>query len=143
MQIIHPRQTFAFSQPNDVVGAVKNDESARWEGNKIGKFSCRIGRLDTIQTGLVIQENIRPYYVLHVIYQFKVNLAFVNGVFNGNSLQYSCLEKFREQRTLADCNTWSLKKSDTTEHCFYQKQLGFQNLVEQISKQNSSIAYYI
>jgi len=26
----------------------EGDESARWEGNKIGKFSCGIGRLDTI-----------------------------------------------------------------------------------------------
>ena len=34
---------------------------------------------------------------------------------NGNSLQYSCLEKFHGQRSLAGCSPWGRKELDTTE----------------------------
>ena len=33
---------------------------------------------------------------------------------NGNSLQYSCLEKFHGQRSLAGCSPQSRKESDMT-----------------------------
>ena len=35
---------------------------------------------------------------------------------NGNPLQYSCLEKFHGQRSLAGYKPWGHKKSDMTEH---------------------------
>ena len=34
---------------------------------------------------------------------------------NGNPLQYSCLEKFHGQRSLAGCDPWGYKESDMTE----------------------------
>ena len=37
------------------------------------------------------------------------------GVENGNPLQYSCLEKFHGQRSLAGCGPWGYKESDMTE----------------------------
>ena len=39
-----------------------------------------------------------------------------SGVGNGNPLQYSCLEKFHGQRSLAGCSPWGRKESDMTEH---------------------------
>ena len=35
---------------------------------------------------------------------------------NGNSLQYSCLEKSHGQRRLAGYSPWGCKKSDLAEH---------------------------
>ena len=35
---------------------------------------------------------------------------------NGNSLQYSCLEKSQGQRGLEGYSPWNLKESDMTEH---------------------------
>ena len=37
----------------------------------------------------------------------------------GNTLQYSCLEKFPGQRSLAGYSSWGHKKSDMTEHTLY------------------------
>ena len=37
------------------------------------------------------------------------------GAGNGNPLQYSCLEHFRGQRSLANYSPWGHKESDTTE----------------------------
>ena len=34
---------------------------------------------------------------------------------HGNPLQYSCLENLHGQRSLAGCNPWGRKESDTTE----------------------------
>jgi len=38
------------------------------------------------------------------------------GEGNGNSLQYSCLEKSHGQRRLAGYSPWGCKKSDLAEH---------------------------
>ena len=38
------------------------------------------------------------------------------GVENGNPLKYSCLENPMDRRSLAGCNPWGRKESDTTEH---------------------------
>ena len=37
----------------------------------------------------------------------------------GNTLQYSCLEKFPGQRSLAGYSSWGHKESDMTEHTLY------------------------
>ena len=37
------------------------------------------------------------------------------GEGHGNPLQYSCLESPHELRSLAGCNPWGRKESDTTE----------------------------
>ena len=37
------------------------------------------------------------------------------GVENDNLLQYSCLEKLHEQRSLGGYSTWDYKESDMTE----------------------------
>ena len=38
------------------------------------------------------------------------------GVGNGTPLQYSCMEKYHEQGSLAGCSPWGWKQSDMTEH---------------------------
>ena len=38
------------------------------------------------------------------------------GEGNGNPLQYSCLEKFHGQRSLAGYSSWGRKETDTTQH---------------------------
>ena len=38
------------------------------------------------------------------------------GEGNGEPLQYSCLEKFHGQRSLAGYSPWGYKKSNTTKH---------------------------
>ena len=38
------------------------------------------------------------------------------GVGNDTPLQYSCLEKYHEQGSLAGCSPWGCKESDMTEH---------------------------
>ena len=38
------------------------------------------------------------------------------GVGNDNPLQYSCLEKFHRQRSLADCSQWDHEELDITGH---------------------------
>jgi len=39
-----------------------------------------------------------------------------NGVRNGNPLQYSCLEKYHGQESLAGCSAWGRKELGMTEH---------------------------
>ena len=38
---------------------------------------------------------------------------------NGNPLQYSCLEKFHGQRSLAGCSPWGLQESDMIQYTCY------------------------
>ena len=42
-----------------------------------------------------------------------------SGEGNGNSLQYSCLEKSHGQRSLVGCSPWGCEESDTTERLHF------------------------
>ena len=48
-------------------------------------------------------------------HRFNLWVGKIPGVGNGNPLQYSCLENFHRQRSLADYSPKDCKESDTTE----------------------------
>ena len=81
--------------------------------------------------------------IVETILNLHFNIFFIGKIpwrRNGNPIQYSYLEKFHRQRSLAGCCLWSHKESDTSEraHTHTNFLLGIISHIQKIFNNNAA-----